>query len=387
MSLVFKIMKPASTFHGVDYNEKKQEKGLADKVYFENFGYLQDRDVVTKAEFKKYLEDYSARNGRVQKMQFHAILSCKGNEFTDEHLKDYSIELMRRLGYGDNPLLIYQHHDTKNSHVHIITTRIGQDGKKINHDLEGKRASKILNELLKIDTKQAFKAELDNAFSFNISTISQFTLLMEQKGYKQKEERGNILFYRNGSEQGRVEVAKVQEQIAKCHYDNKRMAQIKALIYKYKEKYNPNVLHDINPNIYTSVKPTFHSDLTNHLSKTFGLQFIFFAAKDKTPYGYAIIDHEAKTVYKGSDIIKLAELQEAAQEVSKREQQTEIASRSPSSNNTPLPEINARQEDSKIVNLDIFSGFSEIINQGLQDVEADAAKEGHKHRKKKRQQR
>ena len=87
-----------------------------------------------------------------------------------------------------------------------------------------------------------------------------------------------------------------------------------------------------------------------------------------------------------SDIIKLPELQQSAQEVSKREQQTEILSRSPSSNNTALSEINARQEQSKSVNVDI-SGFSEIIDQGLQDVEADAAKEGHKHRKKKRQQR
>lgn len=53
MQLVFRIMKPATTFHGVDYNERKQKKGNAELVYFENFGPLQlGRESITREEFK-----------------------------------------------------------------------------------------------------------------------------------------------------------------------------------------------------------------------------------------------------------------------------------------------------------------------------------------------
>ena len=39
MGLVFKIFAPGASFHGTDYNEKKQRQGSADLVYFENFGH------------------------------------------------------------------------------------------------------------------------------------------------------------------------------------------------------------------------------------------------------------------------------------------------------------------------------------------------------------
>lgn len=36
------------------------------------------------------------------------------------------------------------------------------------------------------------------------------------------------------------------------------------------------------------------------------LKFVFFVGKGKDkPYGYAIIDHSHKAVYKGSDVLKL----------------------------------------------------------------------------------
>ena len=52
--LVFKILKPAASFHGVDYNEKKQQKGQASLIHMQHFGHLQDgRTQVSKQEMKK----------------------------------------------------------------------------------------------------------------------------------------------------------------------------------------------------------------------------------------------------------------------------------------------------------------------------------------------
>ena len=76
-SAIFKIMPAAgSNFSAVNYIEKKVKQGKGGLVYFENFGNLQDRTEISKEEFKKYLQDYSARNTKIKNPVFHATCSC-----------------------------------------------------------------------------------------------------------------------------------------------------------------------------------------------------------------------------------------------------------------------------------------------------------------------
>lgn len=56
-------------------------------------------------------------------------------------------ELMDRLGYKDVPYRVYKHTDIKRTHYHVIATRIGQDGKKINDSYENRRCNAITEEL------------------------------------------------------------------------------------------------------------------------------------------------------------------------------------------------------------------------------------------------
>src|SRR5580693_9432278 len=121
-SVIFKIMPAAGgNFNAVNYNEKKVMQGTAGLVYFENFGNLQDRTEISKEEFKKYLQDYSARNTKIRNPVFHATCSCRGKELNYTQLKDMALEIMKNLGYSENPILIYEHHDTKNNHIHIVS--------------------------------------------------------------------------------------------------------------------------------------------------------------------------------------------------------------------------------------------------------------------------
>ena len=106
---------------------------------------------------KKYLAYFSSMNTRIKSPQFHAILSSKGQSFTTDQLKDHALQLMQKMGYGDNPLLIYAHTDTKNNHIHIISSRIGPDGRKIPDKYEGLTANRILSEMLQLDTQQDCK--------------------------------------------------------------------------------------------------------------------------------------------------------------------------------------------------------------------------------------
>jgi hypothetical protein len=306
MKLVFKIMPPAAFFHGVDYNEKKEAQDVARRVHFQNFGYLQDRTAIAKQEFKEYFAKYSARNERVQKKQFHAMLSCKGNSYSHDQLKEYALQIMQRLGYGDNPLLIYAHHDTHHNHVHIVTSRIAPDGTKIAHDLEGKRANAILTDILQLDPKATLQKDINDVLQYSASSVPQLLLLMERKGYTCKQVGEEVLFYKHGKEQGKTPKVRFESQVRGG--SENRIHQIKAVIHKYQGRYNSQLRQTKETFIYSDGRVQYESPLTAYLKEKHGLDFHFFAKGNQPPYGYAIIDHKTKCIYKGSEVMNLAAL-------------------------------------------------------------------------------
>ncbi len=82
-------------------------------------------------------------------------------------------------------------------------------------------------------------------------------------------------------------------------------AQAKALIYKYRNQYS-GILRSNHDDKFTTEPRKYESDLTNFLKHKFGYEFIFFSGKDKEmPYGYVVIDHNKREVYKGSDLLAL----------------------------------------------------------------------------------
>lgn len=366
MKLVFKIMPPAASFHGVDYNEKKEAQDVARRVHFQNFGYLQERTAITKQEFKDYFTKYSARNERVQKKQFHAMLSCKGNNYSHEQLKDYALQIMQRLGYGDNPLLIYSHHDTHHNHVHIVTSRIAPDGTKIAHDLEGKRANAILTEILQLDPKATLQKDIKDVLQYSASSVPQLLLLMEQKGYTCKQVGEEVLFYKHGKEQGKTPKAQFESQL-KGGSEN-RINQIKAVIHKYQGRYNSQLRQTKETFIYSDGRVQYESPLTAYLKEKHGLDFHFFAKGNLPPYGYAIIDHKTKCVYKGSEVMQLAALTQkegstkASQEqtpVSTAEQKR-IAAKEPEYDFLPPGYINANHRTA-VDQEGVLGGFESMI--------------------------
>ncbi len=301
-------MAPSASFFGVDYNERKEKQGVASMIHFENFGYLQERTQIGKQEFKEFLKNHSAKNDRVKKPQFHAVLSCQGKAYTHEKLKENAIQIMEKLGYQGQPMLIYQHNDTDNNHVHIITSRVDRSGKKINDRYEGIRARKIVNEMLAIDVKSECRQALKEALQYRITTQSQFTLLLEKKGYRVKAEGEEMILFKHGQRQGSVRADEISRIIERGKHKQIDKEKIKRLILQYQKQYSS---HLINTSI--SNKPdnerAYSSALTQALFHNKGLQFHFFASKGhEQPYGYVIVDHNNKCVIKGSEVMKLDQL-------------------------------------------------------------------------------
>lgn len=149
--MVVKIKPPApSCSSAVQYNEKKVAEGKAEAVFSSNI-----------ANPKKPMETFSIYekgSRRCEKMSFHASINpAKADNMTQDKVIAFTKELMERLGYGDQPYIIYRHDDIDRVHYHLVSVRVDKDGRKIPDRQEGRRCNEIMKEL---EQKYGFKVGL-----------------------------------------------------------------------------------------------------------------------------------------------------------------------------------------------------------------------------------
>ena len=71
---------------------------------------------------------------------FNAVL-------TDEQLRKIACEYMERMGYGEQPYIVFKHKDISREHLHIVSLRVDEQGRKLPHDFEARRSMEILRDL------------------------------------------------------------------------------------------------------------------------------------------------------------------------------------------------------------------------------------------------
>jgi len=312
--MVVKILSAAGGFNGIEYNEKKTKDGRSELLDAKNFGILDIKEDATKEDYKVYMQQVAETNPRVKNKQFHAVISCKGKEFSPDQLKDIASLFLEKMGYSKNPYLIYYHSDTDNNHVHVVSTRVDKDGKKVNDAYEKVRSQNAIREImeiLEIKPKLNFQGDLDKALNFKFSTEAQFRLIIEGMGYVVKEEGDKYNFLKSGSVEGELNKDEVKSKIKNGEFDEKRISQVKALFTKYKGVYSGELVwkgKELAGGLESKKEGKFSSPLSDFLSKRLGIELFFHSKDGKTPYGYTIIDHQARQVYKGSTIMELSNL-------------------------------------------------------------------------------
>lgn len=289
--MIATILPSSTTFHAVDYNERKVSEGVAELLEMKNFGSIGKIDPYTPDELKQYLIDYTQRNEYIKKPQFHLAISCRGDEYTQEQLLDIAHQYLKDMGYGEEgqPVLIYSHHDTDNNHLHIVTSRIAPDGHKIDHNQERIRSQEVINRIMGENQEQRASDAVKKAFDYRFSTVNQFKAILESSGYECYEKDDRLCIKRDGHVIDTLPMATVQSHLQSFEPDEKRRRQLRAILNKYRDM--------------TADK----DELRALMKEKFGIDLVFHGFKDK-PYGYTIIDHQTKTVFKGGNVWKLSEL-------------------------------------------------------------------------------
>lgn len=138
-----------SLYGALAYNGQKVNEGegklLASNKIFDNGTGGVDIARAT-ADFERYLP---ARM-RTEKPVIHISLNPHPEDkLTDTELTDIAREYMEKIGYGNQPYIVFKHEDIDRHHLHIVSIRVGEDGKRLNNDYIHRRSKRATNALEK----------------------------------------------------------------------------------------------------------------------------------------------------------------------------------------------------------------------------------------------
>jgi len=138
--MVAKIKTGRSISGAINYNEHKVRLGKAELISAQ--GYLKDPVNLSYTDKLQRLTDLTNRNERTLVNALHVSLNFAVSENLEKDiLQQIADDYMDCLGFGKQPYLVYQHNDAGHPHLHIVTTNIEPDGKRISFHLLANRAS------------------------------------------------------------------------------------------------------------------------------------------------------------------------------------------------------------------------------------------------------
>ena len=145
--MVAKISTGKDLYGALAYNQTKVEEGHAKILDANLLPYPEDgrfRMGGTMEAFTAWLPSHF----RTEKPVIHISLNPHpDDELTDGQLAAIGREYMEKLGYGNQPFLIFKHEDIDRHHIHIVSLRVDSEGRKISDRFEHRRSKEITGQL------------------------------------------------------------------------------------------------------------------------------------------------------------------------------------------------------------------------------------------------
>lgn len=145
--MVAKITTPKSIKAALNYNEKKVQKGKA--VCLHAVNYLKDAKQLNFYKKLAGFERLNSLNERATTKTLHVSLNFSPSEkLQDDKLLKIAELYMKKIGFGEQPFLVYKHEDAGHPHIHILSNTIKADGSRINtHNIGRNQSEKARKEI------------------------------------------------------------------------------------------------------------------------------------------------------------------------------------------------------------------------------------------------
>lgn len=334
------IIKTGHSLHNIfNYNENKVKQEIA--LCIGEGNYPIDADKMSLTMKLNRLLKQTALNDKVKRNSVHISLNFDPSEnHSKEKLMDIANTYMDKIGFGDQPYLVYEHYDSGHPHLHIVSIKIRADGSRIDMQNIGRNQSETArkqiedsfglvkaqghkkNELTRLqpivsgkikygqsESKRAINNVLEEVLStYKYSSLAQLNAILQQ--YRVFADRGN---------------------------ENSRLFKTKGLVYRILDKkgnpigvpikaslfYNKPTLKFLEEKFAanTTVKTSDRNRIKNAIDKALlrtkmsmtalvtllekeGINTVFRENAEGLLYGITYVDHTTKCVFNGSTLGK-----------------------------------------------------------------------------------
>lgn len=365
--MVCKIISGKDIRGALNYNEQKVMEGKATLIQAN--GFLKESEALSFYEKLNRFTDLHTLNRRTKTNTLHVSLNFDTSENLDrETLGQIASAYMTWIGFGDQPYLVYQHHDAAHQHVHIVATLIRNNGKRIPIHYLGKNASEkarkeiekeyglvqaeaakaklsinpeLGGELAKPNLQKAIYGKLETKRSISniVRTITRnykYTSLAELNAvlrlYNVTADRGSegsqmyakkgLIYSLIEENENRIGIPIKASSIAgkpTLKYLEKQFTLNEALRQPLKDSVKKKIEHALAHTLI-STKEQFRKTLNEN-----NVEVIYRTNAEGRTYGITFVDHTTKAVFNGSDLGKTYGANTMLERLANKPEPSEIA--------------------------------------------------------------
>lgn len=321
------------------YNENKVKEAVAECIGAGNYPIDVDK-MGFNVKLNRFLKQLEL-NENVKRNSVHISINFDPSEnHSKEKLMAIADTYMEKIGFGEQPYLVYQHHDSGHPHIHLVTINVQRDGKRIDMQNIGKNRSeparKEIEERFGLVKAQGNKNSLDFPLKPIISGKIQYGRSESKKAITNA--LGQVLSsYKYSSFPELNAVLKQYNVLADRGNEDSRMFKAKGLMYRILDDDGKPIGVPIKASLFYN-KPTlkfleekFASNKTNEISnirrvknaidmaffksqisltelvqvlQKDGINTVFRKNAEGLLYGITYVDHTTKCVFNGSTLGK-----------------------------------------------------------------------------------
>ena len=146
--MIAKISHGSSLYGVLAYNQLKVDERHADVLFTSRIIEPQGDNPYTIGHLSRSFGDYLVANRKTEKPVLHISLNPDPKDcLSEERFVSLAEEYMRRMGFGDQPYIVYRHNDIGREHLHIVSVRVDETGRAISDSYEHGRSMKVCREL------------------------------------------------------------------------------------------------------------------------------------------------------------------------------------------------------------------------------------------------
>ena len=334
------IIKTGHSLHKVFYyNENKVKENVAECIGAGNYPIDVDKMGLT-VKLNRFLKQLEL-NENVKRNSIHISMNFDPSEnHSKEKLMAIADTYMEKIGFGEQPYLVYQHHDSGHAHIHLVSINVQRDGTRIDMQNIGKNRSeparKEIEEIFGLVKAQGNKNSPDFQLKPIISGKIQYGRSESKKAITNVLNQV-ISSYKYASLPELNAVLKQYNVLAHRGNEDSKMFKAKGLMYRILDENGKPIGVPIKASLFYN-KPTlkfleekFASNTTNQISdirrvknaidmaffkeeisltelvkklEKDGINTVFRKNSEGLLYGITYVDHTTKCVFNGSKLGK-----------------------------------------------------------------------------------